>query len=111
MKKLLIISLFLIGCTKTINTPPVDITDIFKVNNVVVSNGQTIQFNLETAGKYTLTLYDSTTNAVVSKEKFTGVVGNNIKKIYTNTFNQKMLYLYLIDESNQQIKKTLITIN
>ena len=111
MKKLLLISLFLIGCRKTIPTPTPDIVDIFKVNNVSVSNGQTIQFNLENAGKYTLTLYDSTTNAVVSKEKFTGVIGNNIKKIYTNTFNQKSLYLYLMDGNNQQIKQTKITIN
>jgi len=113
MKKLLIISLFLFGCRKTVPTAvtPISVVDIFSVQNNTVTNGQSIQFTLETSGKYTLKLYDSTINQVVSKEKFSGVSGNNIKKIYTSTYPQKVLYLYLTDSLGNQIKKTKITIN
>lgn len=113
MKKVLIISLFLFGCRKTTIDvyKPTNVVDVFKVQNVSVTNGEDIKFNLDTAGKYTLILFDTTTNQVISKERFNGIVGNNIKKIYTTTFNQKSLYLYLTNESNQQIGKTLLTIN
>ena len=69
MKKLLIISLFLFGCRKTAPTPinPIGVADIFKIPQVSVTNGQVIDFTLQTAGKYTLTLYDTTINEVVSK--------------------------------------------
>ena len=113
MKKLLIISLFLFGCRKTAPTPinPISVADVFKVSQISVTNGQIIDFTLQTSGKYTLTLYDTTINEVVSKEKFTGIVGNNVKKIYTTTFNQKILYLYLTDSIGTQIGKTKLLIN
>ena len=109
----LISSLFLLGCRKTAPTVinPIAAVDIFTTQSNAVTNGQTIQFTLETAAKYTLVLFDTTTNQTVSKEKFTGVSGNNIKKIYTSTYPQKVLYLYLIDSLGNQIKKTKITIN
>jgi len=114
MKKILFILLLsLTACRKTEVAPIVapTNTDIFSVGTNNVTNGQTIQFNLTYSGKYILTLYDTTINQVVSKEKFSGLTGNNIKKIYTNTFNQKSLYLYLSDSVGNQIKKTKITIN
>ena len=113
MKRLLIISLFLFACKKTapVVYNPIAVVDVFKVSQVSVTNGQTIDFTLQSAGKYTLTLFDTTTNEVVSKEKFNGVVGNNVKKIYTTTFNQKILYLYLIDSVGTQINKTKLLIN
>ena len=105
---------FIISCRKTDLLPtnqPADITDIFKVSQISVSNGQNISFSLNNAGKYTLVLFDTTTNEVVSKEKFNGVQGNNVKKIYTSTFNQKILYLYLTDSIGTQIGKTKLLIN
>ena len=111
MKKLFIIFLFLFACKKVEVIPiPQPVADIFSQNTILVTNGQDIQFKLDTIGKYTLILFDSTTQQVISKEKFNGISGNNIKKIYTNSFNQKSLYLYLVNENNQQIKKTLITV-
>lgn len=111
MKKALIICLFLFGCRKIQTIPtPTPVVDIFVEKNISVSNGQDIQFKLDSAGKYSLVLFDSTIQQVISKEKFNGISGNNIKKIYTNSFNQKSLYLYLVNENNQQIKKTLITV-
>jgi len=47
----------------------------------------------------------------MTKERFNGIVGNNIKKIYTKSFTQKTLNLYLSDENNNQISKTKIIIN
>ena len=105
---------FIISCRKTDllpTNPPADITDIFKVSQINVSNGQNISFSLNNAGKYTLVLYDTTINQVVSKEKFNGVQGNNVKKIYTTTFNQKTLYLYLTDSIGNQISKTKVSVN
>ena len=111
MKKLFIIFLFLFACKKVEVIPtPQPVADIFSQNTILVTNGQDIQFKLDTIGKYTLILFDSTIQQVISKEKFNGISGNNIKKIYTNSFNQKSLYLYLVNENNQQIKKTLITV-
>ena len=109
MKKVLIICLFLFGCRK-MQVTPMPVTDIFSQKSVFVTNGQDIQFKLDSAGKYSLVLFDSTIQQVISKEKFNGIVGNNIKKIYTSSFNQKSLYLCLVNENNQQIKKTLITV-
>ena len=105
--------MFLLGCRKTAPTVinPIAAVDIFTTQSNAVTNGQTIQFTLETSGKYVLKLYDTTINQVVSKEKFNGVLGNNIKKIYTSTYPQKVLYLYLTDSVDNQIKKTKITIN
>ena len=105
--------IFIISCRKVEVIPqpqPIN-KDVFAKSEVSVSDGQDIQFNLISAGKYTLTLFDSTTNQVISRERFTGIMGDNIKKIYTKSLSKKSLYLYLTDESNNKIKQTKITIN
>ena len=102
----------IISCRKVDTIPVIQpVKDIFQASQVEVKDGQDIQFNLSSVGKYTLVIFDSTTQQVISKEKFTGIVGNNIKKIYTKTLPQKTLYLYLTDESNKQLNKTTIIIN
>jgi len=114
MKKILfILFLSLVACRKVevIPTPQPTTTDIFSKSEVSVKDGQDIQFKLTSAGKYILTLMDSTQTQVVTKERFNGVIGNNIKKIYTKSFTQKTLNLYLSDENNNQISKTKIIIN
>ena len=101
----------IISCRKIdIPTPQPVNKDIFSKTESVVTDGMDIQFTLEAPGKYTFVLTDSI-NQIVSKERFTGIVGNNIKKIYTKSLSQKTLYLYLTDESNNKIKQTKITIN
>ena len=112
MKRIiLILILFIVGCRKLDVVPqPETNKNIFEQNSAVIENGQDIEFKLETDGKYFLVLFDSTANKVISREKFIGTSGNNVKKIYTNSFNQKSLYLYLVTENNQQVKKTLITV-
>lgn len=102
----------IIGCRKVdIPTPQPPINkNIFDKSEVSVTDGQDIQFTLQKAGKYTLTLTDSI-NQVLSRERFSGVSGDNIRKIYIKNFTQKSLNLYLSDENNNQINKTRIIIN
>jgi hypothetical protein len=112
MKKLLLI-LLLTGCTKIAPTPtpPTAIKDIFSVPQSSVTNGMDIVFNLKTAGTYTLTMGDSVTNQVITRERFNGKVGENKLKIYTSSLPVKYLYLVLEDSSKTQIGKTSITVN
>jgi hypothetical protein len=58
-----------------------------------------------------LTLVDKETNQVVSREKFTGQSGENVKKIYTKSLQSKYLYLLLEDINKAEIAKTIITVN
>ena len=76
-----------------------------------MSNGTEIVFNLKADGVYTLTMSDSTTNQVVTRERFNGKVGENKLKIYTKSLPVKYLYLVLEDASKTQVGKTSITVN
>jgi len=116
MKKALIIILvagFFSGCTKyeiePISPAPV-ITDIFSVSQSNVTDAQIFNFTLPSAGPYTLTLIDSSTNQVVSREKIYGEAGLNSLNIYTKTIQSKHLHLVLSDANQNQIGKTTITI-
>jgi hypothetical protein len=113
MKKLLVILLLLSGCRKVeVRPEPKPITaDIFSVSQSTVSNGADIIFNLKSSGIYTLTMGDSVTSQVITRERFIGKVGENKLKIYTSSLPVKYLYLLLEDESKSQIGKTTITIN
>jgi len=113
MKKIVAISLILlVGCTKPelpAPTPPVE--KIFSVGESKVVNGQSIYFDLPSAGTYTLTLIDKETGQVVSRERFTGQYGENVKKIYTNSIQSTYLYLLLEDVTKKEIGKTIIVKN
>jgi hypothetical protein len=85
--------------------------NIFNVTESKVTNGQSIYFDLPSAGTYTLTLIDVTTNQVISREKFIGQNGENMKKIYTNSLPKGYLYLVLENVDKNQLKKTKIIIN
>lgn len=114
MKKILIIPfILLISCTSPeIPIPNITVNDnIFSVKQSVVSNGQPIHIKLPSAGKYTLTLIDNSTNQVVSRERFNGQNGENIKKIYTNSLPKGYLILVLEDINRNQLGKTTIINN
>lgn len=113
MKKLILISFILLaGCTKVdIPTPIAPVEKIFNVGESKVVNGQSIYFDLPSTGTYMLSLIDVTTNQVISREKFIGQNGENMKKIYTNSLPTGYLYLVLEDVDKNQIKKTKIIIN
>jgi hypothetical protein len=104
--------IFIISCRKTVSTPPIQsITRDFFANSInTVSNGDSINFTLQTGGVYTLTMIDTIQNQVVSRERFTGKVGMNSLNIYTKTLTQTYLTVVLTDNNNNQINKTKITI-
>jgi hypothetical protein len=114
MKKLILISfIFLLGCVKPeLPMPEVVAKDnIFNVTESKVTNGQSIYFDLPSSGTYMLTLIDMTTNQVISRERFIGQNGENVKKIYTNSLPKGYLYLVLEDVGRNQLKKTKIIVN
>ncbi len=110
MKKITLITLLLLaGCTKPelpIPEPPVE--KIFNVGESNVVDNQSIYFDLPSAGIYFLTLIDKETGQVISREKFTGQSGENVKKIYTKSIQVRYLYLVLEDVDKTQLKKTTI---
>ena len=110
MKKILFVFVILVwGCTKIdIPTPTIPVEKIFSVKESKVVNGQSIYFDLPLTGIYTLTLIDKESGQVVSRERFTGRSGENIKKIYTNSIQSQYLYLLLEDVTKNQIGKTII---
>ena len=110
MKKILFIFvILLVGCTKIdMPTPTMPVEKIFNVKESKVVNGQSIYFDLPLAGVYTLTLIDRESGQVISRERFTGQSGENIKKIYTNSIQSQYLYLLLEDVTKNEIGKTTI---
>ena len=90
-------------------TPPVE--KIFSVGESKVVDGQSIYFDLPSAGTYTLTLIDKESGQVISRERFIGQNGENVKKIYTKSISVKYLYLLLEDVTKKEISKTTIIIN
>jgi hypothetical protein len=104
---------FIVSCTKMEIEPiPQPTTqNIFNVKESVVTDGQTIQFDLPSEGIYTLTYTDVENGQVISREKFNGSQGKNLKKIYTKSIMVKYLYLTLYSENKTQISKTKLTIN
>jgi hypothetical protein len=113
MKKILLISLVLFwGCNKVdIPTPNPPVEKIFEVGESKVTNGQSIYFDLPSEGTYMLTLIDVTTNQTISREKFIGQNGENVKKIYTNSLPKGYLYLVLESVDRNELKKTKIIVN
>jgi hypothetical protein len=58
-----------------------------------------------------LTLLDNNTGQVISREKFNGQNGENVKKIYTNSLPKGYLILVLEDNNKTQLGKTTIINN
>lgn len=103
----------MISCTKVMNTPAqlkLNATNFFTNSTNIVSNGDSITFTLQNPGIYTLTMIDTIQNQVVTREKFTGKAGSNSLNIYTKTLPQTTLTVVLMDNNNNQINKTKITI-
>jgi len=113
MKKILfILALTLIGCRKVapVIVTPIVTTNVFSKSENTIDNGQEIQFDLTKNGVYTLTMGDSVTNQVLTRERFNGQIGINKKKIYTKSLSVKYLYLLLEDENKSKVGKTIIIV-
>ena len=101
----------IISCKKTLPiVTPTTNTNIFSVAQSNIQNGQDIQFELSKDGVYILTLTDTITNQVITKERFNGQIGINKKKIYTKGLQSKYLYLLLEDVTKNKLGKTTIII-
>jgi hypothetical protein len=114
MKKILFIFVILMwGCTKPEIIVPIapTNTNIFDVTESKVTNGQSITFKLPSTGVYTLTLIDKESGQVVSRERFNGQIGENVKKIYTNSLPKGYLILVLEDINKNQLGRTIIINN
>jgi hypothetical protein len=113
MKKILYIFVVLLwGCRKIdIPTPTPPVEKIFNIGESSVTNGQSIHFDLSSNTVHYLTLIDKNTGQVISREKFIGQNGENIKKIYTNSLPKGYLYLVLEDVDRKELKKTTIIVN
>ena len=85
-------------------------TDIFSKKQTEVADGQIITFDLKVDGVYTLTIGDSVTNQVVTRERFTGKTGQNKLTLYTKSLPTSYLYLLLEDGNKSQVGKTTIII-
>jgi hypothetical protein len=112
MKKVIfILILSLVACRKT-QVPPIPqpVINIFDVKESSVENGQEIQFELTKIGVYTLTLSDSVSKQVLTRERFIGQIGQNKKKIYTKGLESKYLYLLLEDVTKNKLGKTIIIV-
>ena len=93
-----------------IEPTPQPVQKIFSVKESRVTDGQSIYFDLPSDGVYTLTLIDKKSDQVVSRERFNGKMGENIKKIYTTSIENQYLYLLLEDVTKKEIGKTIIKI-
>ena len=113
MKKTLLICVILLwGCTKVdMPTPAPPVEKIFNVSESNVTNAQSIYFDLTSNTIHYLTLIDKNTGQVISREKFIGQIGENVKKIYTNSLPKGYLYLALEDVDRKELKKTTIIVN
>ena len=113
MKKILYVFVVLLwGCTKIdIPTPTPPVEKIFNVGESSVTNGQSIHFDLSSNTVHYLTIIDKNTGQVISREKFIGQTGENVKKIYTNSLPKGYLYLVLEDVDRKELKKTTIIVN
>ncbi len=86
------------------------IDNIFSVSESNVTNGESIHFDLPEKGTYTLTLIDKESGQTISREKFIGQSGENVKKIYTKSLQSRYLYLLLEDVTKKELGKTTIII-
>jgi hypothetical protein len=114
MKWIKIILLVCVGvvvsCTEPeLPTPPSPTTErIFSVKESSVVDGQDIYFDLPSEGLYTLTLIDKESGQVISRERFNGKSGKNIKNIYTKTIESRYLYLVLVDNNRVELNRTTL---
>jgi len=110
---LLFYFVFMLSCRKTtpiVTEQPTNV-EFFSLSENKVKNGDVININIKTGGVYTLTMIDTVQNQIISRERFTGKVGLNSLKIFTNTLPTKYLSVVLKDQNNNQIGKTRIIIN
>lgn len=113
MRKTYLLFLILLwSCTKVevVPTPP-PVEKIFDIGESTVTNGQSLHIDITSNTVHYLTLIDKNSGQIISREKFIGKIGENVKKIYTNSLPKGYLYLVLEDVDRKELKRTTIIIN
>lgn len=112
MKKLLfILLLFMTSCyQENIEPLPNISTDIFSQKENMISDGIELNINLPKEGIYFLSIIDTETNQLISKERFVGINGLNKLNIYTKSIQSRYLYLVLHDENKIELNKTKLVL-
>jgi hypothetical protein len=106
----LLLLFFILGCSKDeveILEPEPTIEYIFLSEQTILTQNQTINFELPLNGIYFLIIKDIN---VISKEKFNGIKGVNSRLLYTKVLPKGKLKLILQNESKEQLHKTLIIV-
>lgn len=116
MNKIILLCLLILfaSCKKIqVNPTPESqlIKDIFTLKEITVTNGQELRFYLKNDGIYTLTLFDSVGQQVLTREKIVGKIGQNSINLYTKTLPVRYLYLSLEDQNGGLIGKTIVATN
>jgi len=109
-KYLLIIFLFLVACEPDMveEIPSINTTEIiFDSNEVSVTNGQDISFEVLSTTQHQL-IISTQDGSVLSKESFIPTLGLNTRKIYTKTLPKEKLVLTL--QTTEEIEEIYIII-
>ena len=109
-KYLLIIFLFLMACEPDMveEIPSINTTEIiFDSNEVSVTNGQDISFEVLSTTQHQL-IISTQDGSVLSKESFIPTLGLNTRKIYTKTLPKEKLVLTL--QTTEEIEEIYIII-
>lgn len=97
---------FITSCYKDeIEPTPIIVEDVFTLNEIIITNGQSISFKLDDGGIYILKLIDAETLQTLSKEKIPLIQGKNTINIFTKSIQNEYLYLVLEDFRKNEIKK------
>lgn len=111
-KIILVICIGILGsCTEPElpTAPPIlGVENIFNATENKITDGQVIHFDLPSDGIYILTLIDVGNGQVVSRERFNGKSGRNIKRIYTKSIESRYLYLVLSSNCRKELHRTKV---
>lgn len=114
MKKLISIFLLLliVACVKDdiyVEVPMVELEQsIFEKGSTVLTDTDLITFELQSEGKYYITITDEMSGELMTREEFTGVAGKNSLQIFTKAIPKGSYHLILTDLKENQLQKTNI---
>ena len=97
MKRYILILLFLFSCT------PDEIVEVPSLEETI-ERETVYEFNIQEQGIYTVTIVKEN-NTILTREKFNGVVGVNIKKVHKQLLPQEDLYLVLSNINQEEITR------
>lgn len=114
MKKILSIILLILvaACVKEdlIDYSYYTQTEIFTQEGTILKDATPIEFNLDSADEYIITLTDEFTSKTITKESFKGQKGVNTLSIFTKVVPKGSYFLTLTDKNGNKVQQTKISI-